>query len=628
MSDIFYNKAGSGRELTTIIPVRSRIAICTVCVGVSVPVPVHHLLLFGRLLRSQSGRGRLRRPLLLRGRGPRSLGDGGAVLPLGLSEALLEGALPPVLEGGHLPEQVLDGLWVEGLPHGCVLGRALLDLHVDRVAGAGQHRGDQGAALLVQVGELGVRGDEEGPGLGVAVVPVLVQHSELLLPGHPRALGDEEAELPQDVRRDPDGGLVASAGRHVDQEGGGGVALQVPLGVVGDDLHDPVPDGIGDVISGDADELEDGVDVPPEVGGVLLGQDGDLEDHLLPNASVGLGEVGDELVDDALCVVGVAHDEEQVEGPAAHGDVRVLEADEDGGLVLLDPVGRPLDLGQARHGHEAQVADVGLPDRDELAQELHGPVSELRGAACPPAHDEVDRLEEDGVVGVGLVDGVGHVGVGEDPGDGRRELGHVGLGLAGRDRAAAVGHGTGPVPSDGVGVELEELEQLDLKPGARGAVVQVLPGAGLLKYEQTQDVDYVGDETLVLERLLRSQSVEERGGGGEDSQVAVLQEQGDLGRELPPRDDAGAGPDETEEAERRLLLDGRGGGLGEEGVLYLDVEGLDELQAGHVGDAAEGEGLGHVGVSGLDQALAPRQVCLDGRHDSRHGRVPPPEEEA
>ena len=244
-----------------------------------------------------------------------------------------------------------------------------------------------------------------------------MQDAELLLAGHAGPFGDEEAELTEDVGRHPDSCLVTTAGADGNKKGRCGISLQVALGMVGNDLDDAVPDGVGNVIAGGGDELQDGVNVPAEVGGILLGEDGNLEDHLLPDGGVSQGEVGDELVDDALGIVGIAHNEEEVEGTTADGDVGILEGNQDGGLVLLDTLGGSLDLGQAGHGHEAKVADVWLPDRDELAEELHGPIAELDGSSGTPANDEVDGLEENGMVGVGLVDGVGNVGLGKDLGN-------------------------------------------------------------------------------------------------------------------------------------------------------------------------------------------------------------------
>ena len=59
-----------------------------------------------------------------------------------------------------------------------------------------------------------------------------------------------------------------------------------------------------------------------------------------------------------------------------------------------------------------------------------------------------------------------------------------------------------------MGIELKELEELDLKPGAGRAVVQVLPGAGLLENQHAEDVNDVGDESLVLVRVLAGQTVQ------------------------------------------------------------------------------------------------------------------------
>ena len=294
--------------------------------------------------------------------------------------------------------------------------------------------------------------------------------------------------------------------------------------------------------------------------------------------------------------------------------------------MLLDALGGALDLGQAGHGHEAEVADVGFADRDELAEELHGAVAELDGPGGTPANDEVDGLEEDGVVGVGLVDGVGNVGLGEDLGNDGGQLRHVGLG-----RATAIGGSVGAVGGDGVGVQLQELEELDLQPGAGGAVVQVLPGAGLLEDEHAQDVHYVRDESFVFVGVLSGQAVEEGHGRGQHPEVAVLQELGDVGGEFPAGHEVGTGPDEAEEAKGGLLPHARRGRLGQEDVLDLDVETLDELQSGDVGDGAEGQGLGDVGrglVLLLGRGGEGGEVLLEGGQDGADGGISAPQQQA
>lgn len=51
----------------------------------------------------------------------------------------------------------------------------------------------------------------------------------------------------------------------------------VKLLVIGDDLHQPVPDIIAHIVAGNADQLQNHVHIPAGVGCVLLGQNGNLE---------------------------------------------------------------------------------------------------------------------------------------------------------------------------------------------------------------------------------------------------------------------------------------------------------------------------------------------------------------
>ena len=81
--------------------------------------------------------------------------------------------------------------------------------------------------------------------------------------------------------------------------------------------------------------------------------------------------------------------------------------------------------------------------------------------------------------------------------------------------------------------------------------------------------------------------------------MTVLEELSHVGGKLTAGHEVGAGPNEAEEAKGGLLPNAGRGGLGEEDVLHFNVKTLDQLEAGDVGNRAQGQGLGDVGFPAL-----------------------------
>ena len=65
-----------------------------------------------------------------------------------------------------------------------------------------------------------------------------------------------------------------------------------------------------------------------------------------------------------------------------------------------------MEDGEAGHRHYAEVADVGLADGNEFAEEAHCGKLEVLIAGVAEDYDCGDGLEEDGVVSIGLVNGI------------------------------------------------------------------------------------------------------------------------------------------------------------------------------------------------------------------------------
>lgn len=193
--------------------------------------------------------------------------------------------------------------------------------------------------------------------------------------------------------------LVTVRRPQVLEDGLGGILLQVLR--VRDDLDHAVPHLVADVVARGGDELQDGVDVPLVARCVLLGRDGNLEHHLLAQAVVGDLEVPQQLADDELRVVRVAHAVQQVERAPANGDVLVTQRADDSVLVLLDGLERVGARGEVRHRVEPEVAHVRLLGGDEDGELLCGDADERRVGV--EVDREPDGLEEHRVLRVAVL---------------------------------------------------------------------------------------------------------------------------------------------------------------------------------------------------------------------------------
>lgn len=156
------------------------------------------------------------------------------------------------------------------------------------------------------------------------------------------------------------------------------------------------------MIPGRRHEAQDRVDVPLVFDGELLCEDRDLEDHLLAEGVVGDLEVPKKLGNDLLRVGDVAHRVEEVEPAPADGDVLVAKREDDRLLVLFDRLETVAPCGKMSHRVEAEVPHVGLLGKDEGSEERGGGVDD--GRLGVEVDREVDRLKEDGVLGVVVLD--------------------------------------------------------------------------------------------------------------------------------------------------------------------------------------------------------------------------------
>mmetsp|Transcript_18499 Transcript_18499/g.45812 ORF Transcript_18499/g.45812 Transcript_18499/m.45812 type:complete len:251 (+) Transcript_18499:1068-1820(+) len=228
----------------------------------------------------------LRLALSLGGTRSNSLGNCRTVISFLLTESLFQCALLLVLKGWHFTQQVFYSLWAEGFSHCCIFRGTLLNFYIHRILTTGKHRCHKRSAFLVEIRKLGIGTNENGPSLCIGCCPMLMQNSELLFSTHTWPFRHQKSEFSKHIGCHTNSCLVATTRACSYQQCSCRVGLQVALGVVRDNLNDTMPDGITHVITTDGNQLQDRVNVPTKIGGILLSQNCDFQHHFFPNGGI------------------------------------------------------------------------------------------------------------------------------------------------------------------------------------------------------------------------------------------------------------------------------------------------------------------------------------------------------
>mmetsp|Transcript_13358 Transcript_13358/g.38464 ORF Transcript_13358/g.38464 Transcript_13358/m.38464 type:complete len:206 (+) Transcript_13358:2280-2897(+) len=104
----------------------------------------------------------------------------------------------------------------------------------------------------------------------------------------------------------------------------------------------------------------------------------------------------------------------------------------------------------------------------------------------------------------------------------------------------------------------------------------------------------VRDQRFVLLGAVRGHPVQQAHGAGQHSQMLVLKQLGDLGREFLAQHQLGIGAHQPQQAQRRLLFHPRRRRACQERALDIRMQGLQQLQTGYVRNGAQCQGLGRV----------------------------------
>ena len=98
-------------------------------------------------------------------------------------------------------------------------------------------------------------------------------------------------------------------GSHCHEQSRGSITLKVSLGVIRDELHHTMPNGIAHIVSADGYQFENRIDVPAQVSCILFCEDGNLEHHLLANTCVCHDEVLHQFIHNLFRIVSVTDNE-------------------------------------------------------------------------------------------------------------------------------------------------------------------------------------------------------------------------------------------------------------------------------------------------------------------------------
>mmetsp|Transcript_4476 Transcript_4476/g.10764 ORF Transcript_4476/g.10764 Transcript_4476/m.10764 type:complete len:317 (+) Transcript_4476:1316-2266(+) len=168
-------------------------------------------------------------------------------------------------------------------------------------------------------------------------------------------------------------------------------------------LHHTIPDVVRDRIGSTLQHFEDDIHVPADVLGVLLRQDGDLQDQLLLEEVVTRPQNLEELIHDLLPVLRPAKRVEQVQRLSADGNVGFVHLIQDLVLVPVQVLVRGQVARQPGHGLQAQVPDVRIRRGEEDPKQSRSGLGGLGVGRVLEVDHEVHGLEEDGVLRIGSV---------------------------------------------------------------------------------------------------------------------------------------------------------------------------------------------------------------------------------
>mmetsp|Transcript_115450 Transcript_115450/g.331356 ORF Transcript_115450/g.331356 Transcript_115450/m.331356 type:complete len:464 (+) Transcript_115450:494-1885(+) len=337
-----------------------------------------------------------------------------------------------------------------------------------------------------------------------------------------------------------------------------------------------------DVVPAEAHHLDERVELPAAVGGVLLHSHADPAAKVLLKVGLGHQEVVEELLGHVLDVLLVDERVGHIERPPPDRDVRVLEAVDDGGAVALHSL--HVDVHHALKRRQGDVADVVVAAEEEAAEDVDAEHAEA--AFGLDGHDREDALVQDRVACVLRALGV--------RGDLRQDVVHL---VAGVDRVHAE--------------EAQQAENLRLQEGVRdtGDVVlgriRVARGHNAAeRADQGWDVPAEVGDVLGARLQQRRQQAAAR---DQNAMVPILQERGYAAVELVL--DLLDLSHHPHGAERRLLPDVRVGRVHH--PLDLTRERAAHLCAGDVAERAQREAV--------DVLVVVAHVVLDRvRHQHEH----------
>mmetsp|Transcript_29564 Transcript_29564/g.45750 ORF Transcript_29564/g.45750 Transcript_29564/m.45750 type:complete len:218 (+) Transcript_29564:1605-2258(+) len=192
--------------------------------------------------------------------------------------------------------------------------------------------------------------------------------------------------------------------------------------MIGHNLHHTMPNGITHIITTNGNQLQNCIHIPTQICSILFRQNSNLEYHLLTNTSIRHNQMCHQLIHNTFRIIRITNHKQQIQRPSSYTNIRILQRHQHGSLMLLRPLHTPINLRKLRHGRQSQIPNIGFTHGYEFSQNIHCPLSHFWRAGCPPGDNQIDRFKENGVIGIGFVDGIGHLRFKHDTSDDIDEL--------------------------------------------------------------------------------------------------------------------------------------------------------------------------------------------------------------
>ena len=132
------------------------------------------------------------------------------------------------------------------------------------------------------------------------------------------------------------------------------------LGMICHDLHNAVPYSIVHMSTGQMKELQRRVNIPRRITRMLLGQQRDLECHVLTQTRLRHAQVVEQPLHNVPYIRTITNGVQQIQGASTHANILVAQRQKNHVTVRLDGLQRWHIVRKERHHFHRQVPHIAL----------------------------------------------------------------------------------------------------------------------------------------------------------------------------------------------------------------------------------------------------------------------------